>query len=204
MGAFHYLQLYIFGMTEMLQRRHQQHRLLIAVFHILIGHDHQHRRVGFICADIVKGRSFVHVHPAAVNAPLPQHIEMGGGLTGIVDKAGNVRRCDAVFCQVVLIKAEHLGNIAAGGAAAHIDAGNLAVGFHIFKDPGGSAGCILQEFRVFGGRVHSVVGADHRNTVGCQILNKHLHATGLIAVLNATAVEIQKHREAVAFRQVNI
>ena len=70
MGAVHHLGADSFRMAEVLQGLDHQHGLLKPTEHIVIGHDKQHGRIGFLQTHKVHRGGFVHDDPTAILAQL--------------------------------------------------------------------------------------------------------------------------------------
>ena len=100
-------------MPEMLERREREHRLLIAILHVLIRDDEEHRGVGLLASDKIQRRAFVHDNTARIDPVLPQNVEMCRRLSRVVNPRVNLIRLDTAGAQIAPIKAEHHGQIAA-------------------------------------------------------------------------------------------
>ena len=86
---------------------------------ILPGRHKHHGRIRRFQAHMIHRRRPVRHNPPGIQAPFLQHREMGGGLSGIVDKAGDVPGLPPTPGQVSSVKAQHHGQVTAGGTAAH-------------------------------------------------------------------------------------
>ena len=107
MSTVHKLERCHVSLTEVLKSRHNEHRLLVSVLHIVVGYDDEHRGILCSVADMEERCGVVDDDSSRVDSALLQNVEVSGGLSCIVNETGYVGELNAMRREPHRIEAEH-------------------------------------------------------------------------------------------------